>query len=904
MNIRAIIWLVAIAVIIGIGVFIYIRKKNSGGGSSGSDDKPGCIKPGNACSSVNDCCDGNDCLDGKCSSRKPIEEIATFYLEASDTEKGTVKPQPGGLLKVSHDHLKWSSKVPDFFWTWDGVSNIMLVSPEVDASGKVTKVTSQSIQPPSSDGAYVSLGQKISTGVTLTKDGSIYTTDYTMCVNVDDTQSLVWQKCLGYPYKFNIDYPTDCKPPGNKCVNDHECCAPYSTCTDGKCAACFGDPHTACPDPTTKAVCKGGTYQCESKCTDTPLKCMDNQESKCAIDGNNFKHVCTWKCTDPQRKDCFDGNSMCSIGADGKYVWTCPVNPCDQPPPDISHAPPYSDTNYKFVDGHYEHKTDPTKPIYIAIWNCHAQKWDYKPGCSSHKKTCDGKRPVCSSDTNFEWVCADEKQYPNMCGLSANTGDCGPDAKCMDISGCGSGTNTASDWRWICPSSENTPICEIMKSNQWQFPGTAIADKTVFFQNANTPIYPTVRNEKCRDTSASYIPGKEIREKIGNPSAIIQGDTKLDIFPIPTKFSGKDANIFTLFNTGNPEVPQWSCSTPNPCGQHGSFSLGTGPYAPFVVPRPSNYIGPPTGDELMTKGKCTCDDHYAGTKCQYTSSDCSGNGVPKSCNTNDPMCNNSEYMCVCNAGFSGNKCQYSDSTTCSNHGTATPDGKCNCDAGLVGGGNCSSGLFKIRMSDFGNNGNCMGFHYQGVNVPAPGNNQVQSVGVLETNTLKTWLYDSKNGTICLADANDTTTRFNNGGGWACLTTAATNSNEPNLSNDGFQCVTDSALSTLHISNYRPSSIPDARFERWAFSADGKLVDTNCPATHYAKGTIIIPDKNGPRRCVQFAPNSQGAFVLAPGSGDTNGQCTTFHLLDDNNHDTAAKIFNSAYNSAVPVTYTR
>lgn len=690
MNVKVILLIIAVVIAIGFGVAQFLKSKpRSSGGSTGSPSPGHCNGVGGACKVESDCCSDYTCSNNMCKVTQSVGKIPSFFLE---TATGAVELGDDEKLHVTTDMPVWvNGQVPESYWAWDGATNLSIVSPHKDAGGHVTSIDSKSIQVPGTPKEYVRLGDAIRTGVVLTKDGAIYTSDYNSCVTIDDTGTLMWQPCLSYPYTFTINVPTNCSTDGG-CTNDSQCCPPFSSCSSGQCTACFGDPMEACPDITTVAVCANSIYSCESKCTDPArTDCLDNQMSKCVSTGGNFVQQCVWKCTGDQPTDCWDGAAQCSGSDGGVYTWQCPVNPCDQPVPDPSTAPPYTAPGYSYSNGHYENSSDPGSPWYIPYWNCHTQTWSYVPGCdSNYKQSCDGAKAACSTDTNFRWKCVDSTQYPDLCGLSVNTGDCGVDAKCLDITSCGTGVNNPSDWKWICPSNEGTPICDIIKSNQWVWPGTQIQNETVYFQNAITPLYPTVRNERCRDASASYIAGKEIRNKVNNPNALISGDTTLSITDIPASFAGHDETIYSLYNTGDPEVPQWYCASPNPCGANGTYAYDTEAYQPIVIPRSSDSIGPPTQTELLGIGKCVCDQNYGGITCERTRVDCSGAGYPNTCNSSGATCVDQEFYCNCDYGHAGTQCQVGNDY-CNNHGVVSGyPMNCTCAAGF-GGDTCEHG---------------------------------------------------------------------------------------------------------------------------------------------------------------------------------------------------------------------
>lgn len=868
---------VILIIAIAVGSFYYLKKKKDKGGSGGNNGGGGggrkaCSGVSEKCKDTSDCCENYSCSSkGTCEVVRGDGPISSFFLE---THLGNVE-NDNGRLKETTNKPTWTSSTPPSFWSWDGIGNLSILSPKIDANGSITSVQTQYIQSPTTADSYVSLGSK--SKVILTKDGAIYNTDYTMCVNIDDTHNLIWKKCLTYPYLFTINAPSSCTT--GKCSNNSECCAPYKSCLAGQCVTCFGDPLTVCPDPATNAVCENGVYKCVSKCKDSPRgDCGDNQISKCVDVNGKFEHQCVWKCEGQQPVYCSDGNSQCAKVGE-KYEWKCPENFCntvEHHPPDSTLAPPPS-SDYKYNEGHFEKTSDASAPWMIPVWHCESKSWKYQGSCNlSHKKECPvGQKAVCDNTTEFGWKCVDHTEYPNLCGASASSGDCGPDARCFDLSACGGQKNNSSDWSWVCPSSVNTPICQLFEINNWPYPATNIANENIYFKDATTPIYPTVRNDRCRDPSASFIPGKEFRSKINNPNVLIEASgtsgNSYNLTHIPTTFHGNDPKVFTLYNTGNEEEKQWHCASDNPCSNGGSFIFNNPNN--LVLPRPDSYFGPPTSSELLQVGKCVCPEGFAGATCQYSKSVCSNAGYPTSCNINSEGCIDQQYHCVCENGRTGSNCQYSDATTCNGNGKVNSDGSCVCN-NLVQGEKCNlpKCMAKIKSTSFGTK---LGVPY--TQTPAgrvPASFDVSLNGATGSQVWNDWIYDQENKTICLANPDDLKNPLGMGGKNLCLTVSSTLNPQLNTS-DPFGCNGSNDSSRLVFGNYSGGN--DINFQRWALNSSGELLDLKCPSVPVPDNDLN-PVQTGSRRCVQVDNNGY-EFYLNPSKGLTNGQCATFSFVN-------------------------
>eukprot|EP00668_Euglena_longa_P033208 GGOE01042743.1.p1 GENE.GGOE01042743.1~~GGOE01042743.1.p1 ORF type:complete len:469 (-),score=60.04 GGOE01042743.1:100-1506(-) len=100
-------------------------------------------------------------------------------------------------------------------------------------------------------------------------------------------------------------------------------------------------------------------------------------------------------------------------------------------------------------------------------------------------------------------------------------------------------------------------------------------------------------------------------------------------------------------------------------------------------------------DGVKGSGKCSCDDGFAGPRCQFSDRN--------TCNDNGEATNTGE--CKCNRGYTGEACQYNDYMTCSGHGRVDIEGKCHCKAlwegphcGLCAGFSFMGGCVSSRLT--------------------------------------------------------------------------------------------------------------------------------------------------------------------------------------------------------------
>jgi len=706
---------VIIIVAIAVGAFFawkkYKKMSTGSHGSSGSSGPgtPTCNSEGQPCGKC--CLDTLTCKGGICVAAQSHPAIPAFFLTTGATNFGLGE---NGNIREINESPVWTDAIPSQFWFWDGISQIIIRSPHVGTNGEVTSMTNGYIIAPTSPKTYVQTQSTPSTGVTITLNGAIYSTDYSMCVSVDAAGNLFWDTCMGIPSLFDFITPSGCSNTG--CNDSMSCCPPYNGCSAGMCSSCFGDPLKSCPDPATIAKCgEDSIWSCASKCGVPTGPCADNQTQVCLLNGDTYQWSCAWKCTGDE-PSCGATNTPECTGSDlTGYSWECPYNACDHPPPAFNPVEnPLS--GYTWVTDHYESGNQPWK---YPQWECASSTWSFIDGCNqSYKLSCPaGQKAGCSPDTSFQWSCLADTQYPDLCGMS--TGTCGPDAACFDISTCdGAGTNTGNDWRWICPSSEGTTRCQIIKINGLAYPPLNIngTPDGVVTDVGGVPVYPTILNSQCRG-AGSDLNHPDARRLIANPSASMLGSgTAQDPY---TLFSGgSDAShVVTQHTVGDADVPSWPCVSDNPC-QNGTYV----PVSPDLeIKADSGVVTPPTSGELLNpaNGHCECNPNFAGASCQLSNSVCSGAGVIAPCNTQGgkcvqpdgyfctcnpnsygihcqftpAMCSNSgipndqedTLVCDCNPGFVGTTCQFTRAS-CSNNGTPQPGGSltCVCDPGFVG----------------------------------------------------------------------------------------------------------------------------------------------------------------------------------------------------------------------------
>lgn len=708
--------IIAVILILGIGIFLWYRlkKKPSLPPIGPTGPTATCGNLGQACVKGKCCASTTQCQNGLCVSQVQ-PSIEAFFLSS---EPGScIGILPDGYLGVTSNSCQWTDgTVPSQFWYWDGISNLVLKTPILGANGEVIQVVDEMIESPTVSGKYITPTKTPKIGVLLTLDNAIYSSDYNFCIGVDKTNHLVWNDCLGTPSTFNIIQPSGCSGGGGQCSNSNECCPPYGSCISGQCSKCFGDPmkyqDKMCPGDDNYVLCQeSGIYECKSRCDGDSASCLPNQTVKCEVNGDKWSLTCNYKCTGPQ-KECPGGTNVSSCtGSDTtSWNWVCPIDPCEVPAPVYDHN---KDTapgaGYTWKDNHYENSS--SSPWLYPIWQCKTQTWTFQQGCNQvYKMNCTGKdqAAVCAEQTNFQWQCL-PRASTDLCGLTASTGACGPDAECFDISNCGSGNGTATDWKWICPSSATD--CEIIKIYDWANPPTQMnviggnTQTSIVFKDQTTPIFPAIRNDYCRSGSATDTSHPDVNKIINNPSGNVMGNganIPFSFLPNQADTSGDSAYIYTKYEAG---VQPWECVSPNPCLPGGTFVNQNGTvYSPLVINGNGGEQTPPTTAELFTVGKCACDPGHAGLYCQYTGSVCNNNGTPQSCNTPGVgNCTSYGYYCGCKPGFYGPQCELTDAD-CSNNGTpaATLPLSCTCNTGYYGKTcQCPSTIIspKIKISE-------------------------------------------------------------------------------------------------------------------------------------------------------------------------------------------------------------
>lgn len=699
--------ILVIVVIVGVVAWLITRqRKGVSPGSQTGSNIPTCKKQGDACG-VTDCCEGSlTCLSGHCVASGMLSATPAFFL--SIYGKCIGETALGNLGETAQSCAWDPSIIPSSFWEWDGVGQLILKTPVLDVNNKIVdKITNKYLQPPSGADTYVSVGDGPTTGIVLNQEGTIYSKDFSLCVNVDGQGNLIWQRCQGYPLTFDVIQPSGCST--GKCSSDTDCCPPYGSCVDGNCATCLGKPgdYTAqnCPTIANYAVCTpDGTYKCKSQCDGTTITCDPDHVAVCERDDvtGQFSLRCEYRCTGSL--SCVDGIAVCTGDATGGWDWQCPYIPCDHPDSfPTSDQAPSPGAGYTWVTDHWEDGS--AGPWMYPKWQCGPSSastgsWTYVSGCNQnyYMTGCSStQKAVCSIDTSFQWVCADNRTYLDMCGLSSTTGDCGVDAVCVDIGGCGLTTVGSDNWRWLCPSSEGLTRCEMLKIAGWHDSeiGSGLAMNV-----ANSPVYPTVKNSLCRDPSATDQSFPDFEPVVGNPSAILLGngtnDSPYSLIPTPGSFDGVSQYIFTNhYSSGT--IANWLCASDNPCYPNGSFINADATGSPYSSPATLNRNGvltPPDSSELFTIGKCSCNPGYAGITCTVTGGVCNNVGIVHQCDTlqESSKCNTVEqYWCECDSSHFGNSCQFT-AAQCSNHGTPVDNSdtlQCQC-SGLFSGSTCAT----------------------------------------------------------------------------------------------------------------------------------------------------------------------------------------------------------------------
>lgn len=712
--------IIILLVIGGAVAFVLLkRKKASTGGVTGSTGPPAtCGNSGQQCIQGK-CCNPNDsCIVGICSA-KSTPPIPSFLLQ---TATGCLNSADQGIPIATAGQCSWTPGI-ESFWYWDGVNQLIFKTITVDTNGIATGIVNRYIN--SGQPGYVTIDSELSTGVNFVRSGSqyaLYSIDYSLCASLDQTGHLIWQSCLGYPTLFTVVIPSGCEPVGAVCSHDGDCCPPYNSCVSGKCSSCIGSPEqfqsVKCPTSDNYVICDTGTseYSCQSKCG-TSATCQPNQLPECQLqtDGS-YQSVCVYQCTADQPA-CEDHTQapICQ-NTGGTWEWVCPFDPCSQEEKDqhpISQAPPYQ-TGWTWNTDHYE-PPDGSSPWQYPMWDCVNQKWTYYPGCNkTYKQTCgNGQVAVCGNDQSYQWSCADPTTT-DFCGLTATTGSCGPDATCMDIAKCNGqdgtvSSDSASDWRWICPSHASR--CEALEIMSW-YPENPIpqygssTQVSIIHKDVNTPVYPSVNNNYCRSQGGSDSSRPAYSLLIDNPTGneLFSGGQYPSLFmPPPSDIDGHSEYIFTSFGS------QWNCVSENPCYPNGTFEIGGNEYSTImgITPPPGNE-GPPSQGELLAQGTCSCKPGFAGPTCALDDSMCHNQGTIQACNSPGGKCVLPDgYSCQCKPGFYGLHCQF---TTNDCNLAGTPDDQsdtlsCICGSTATGSTcqNCSTQIGSIaseRMSGY------------------------------------------------------------------------------------------------------------------------------------------------------------------------------------------------------------
>lgn len=691
-------------------IYLLLRKKKTPVTPPPPPPPPQCNAEGQGCSPC--CLDTLQCINGKCLAANLHDALPAFFLTSGGSNFGM--PSGDTIIGTISEPAQWiSGQTPSQFWYWDGLSQLAVRAPIVNSQGAIVSMQNNYITAPPR-GAVSPFLQTTTTppdknGVILTTEGTIYNSDYSMYVIVDSTGKLKWTAQLGVAPKFSLITPTQCST--DSCTSASGCCPPYQGCTAGKCNPCFGDPEKACPDPSTEAVCDltSSVYKCVSKCAaiSAPPACTDAQEAKCLESGDSYAWKCEWKCPTTHVPACGSTNVPVCTETKGEWDWSCPVNPCDLSPPVFNPATTplagYTWVSDATHGGRYQNLSVPGSPWKIPNWNCQTQTWSFTSGCDlTYYQDCSeqpGTKAVCDTDTGSNWICGNSQEFQDLCGLDGTKPTC-PDRQCLDLSTCSATKKTPSptDWRWVCPSSEGTTRCEIVKIYDWSYPPLSVpgASDGIVTTTGGIPVYPTVLNEKCRGT-ATEMNHPDARHLIGNPPVLLMGDGQPgDEFflcdpsqPLATCTRGSETKqyVITKHTVGENGIDSVPCATPNPC-QFGTFvNMDGTPYtAPIEILSPG-LVTPPSEAELLSHGKCQCDDKHAGDKCQFDSGLCGSFGTVESCNTTGGKCDPVKgYWCKCQAGYAGDKCQFTR-TDCSGHGNPVDDAatlQCVCDTGYAG----------------------------------------------------------------------------------------------------------------------------------------------------------------------------------------------------------------------------
>lgn len=671
--------IVILALVVGLA-YLFLKKgnKSSGHHHTGSTGSSVCANEGSPCSSTK-CCGSLQCTNGYCIEQILSPVIPSLFLTTGSTNYGLTAE--GHIGPISEPAVWVSGEVPASFWFWDGAGQLALRTPHFNANGAIVAVDSKYILPPTVPNSYVQTQSTPGSGIRLTAQGAIYSSDFGMCVAPDDTNTLMWKNCLGIPYTFDLVTPSQCSTGG--CSPTVPCCPPYNHCDGGGCSTCFGDPMKSCPDPTDEAVCgEDGIYTCKSKCSSTMRDCGIAQTGSCVIDGTGYTWECAWKCGSSGSVDCGATNVPSCTGSDASgWSWQCPYNACDHPAPSFNPATsPLS--GYTWDTDHYEN-TSPGASWKYPHWECATQTWTFLDGCNqTYKQTCSdpSMKAACSQDTSFQWQCVPHTQYTDLCGLS--TGSCGPDAQCFDISACpGEGQGDGNDWRWICPSSDGTTRCDLIKINNWAYPPLNIpgVPDGIVTNAGGVPLYPTVLNSTCRGVGTD-MNHPDARTKINNPAGSLMGSgTAANPYALYT--GGADRNhIITVHSIG--DGTSVNCISGNPC-LNGTFVPSA---SPLEIDNPG-VVTPPDAGELMKNGSCSCDGGFADSTCSTSVDQCGGptRGTIATCNSG-VKCNPEGYDCTCLSVYRGKHCQF-DPSQCSGNGTPNDDLdtlQCTCNPGFAG----------------------------------------------------------------------------------------------------------------------------------------------------------------------------------------------------------------------------
>jgi hypothetical protein len=297
-------------------------------------------------------------------------------------------------------------------------------------------------------------------------------------------------------------------------------------------------------------------------------------------------------------------------------------------------------------------------------------------GCPSNLSSSNcpaGQVQICdaSPESNYNWVCKNQIHANGNCPPSPPSG-----SLCIDSNGnpaqpscfqCG--PNGGSEW--FCENQGSIPSMECLQNVGIESSSFSGYSGEIYLNNSlnnSLPIFPTTDYDRC----VSYM------KDYANPNNTLPYDNgQIGNFNIsknltnPIGMINKETNSFTPI-TGNRYFDIVNGTTDAKC------VLSDEDVAKYILKNPGklcNGNGTFVQDKdqngrYLPSGKCSCNQTYKGTNCQY--SVCGGNGIV-----------NNEGTCVCVNGYAGSYCQYSDAVTCRGNGKVNNDGTCVCGNGPI-----------------------------------------------------------------------------------------------------------------------------------------------------------------------------------------------------------------------------